>query len=324
MLQFAYLMNTITILRNIGLLSVIFCLMSFSRVAAQEREGLLWAVVKPGQKDTSFLLGTLHHYPKGVVKVPEIALEKLAQSRNLYVEITLDWKMIFGMVFKSGEGFNTIKMDDENWTEQSWDTIKHWFVGIKGMEETKFDRIARKTSGQSILLLFQELMGSDFTGVEETLKTAARLKGLPTKGLDRDWNQIKTWYEYYSTGNELWSTGPLDSLLPESFHGLADLFIAYAIQDTATINQHETDETEWQDGLSLVAWRNVQWMQQLTNLMQQKNFVAVGAAHLYGKNGVINLLRAAGFLVLPIPAHFGGDNLPYFVKKFSANYQLQE
>lgn len=47
--------------------------------------------------------------------------------------------------------------------------------------------------------------------------------------------------------------------------------------------------------------RNKNWVVQLPELMKDKSiFVAVGAAHLAGKNGVINLLREAGYIVKPI------------------------
>ena len=48
--------------------------------------------------------------------------------------------------------------------------------------------------------------------------------------------------------------------------------------------------------------RNKLWIEQLPPLMKlQPTFVAVGALHLAGKNGLVNLLRQAGYTVTPKP-----------------------
>ena len=47
--------------------------------------------------------------------------------------------------------------------------------------------------------------------------------------------------------------------------------------------------------------RNKNWVPKLETWMKQKSlFVAVGAGHLSGENGVINLLRKQGFTVEPV------------------------
>ncbi len=46
--------------------------------------------------------------------------------------------------------------------------------------------------------------------------------------------------------------------------------------------------------------RNKKWMDQLPQLMkEQQTFVAVGALHLAGENGLVSLLRSAGYTVTP-------------------------
>ena len=48
--------------------------------------------------------------------------------------------------------------------------------------------------------------------------------------------------------------------------------------------------------------RNKKWMQQLPGIFkQQSTFVAVGALHLAGENGLVMLLRNAGYTVKPLP-----------------------
>lgn len=47
--------------------------------------------------------------------------------------------------------------------------------------------------------------------------------------------------------------------------------------------------------------RNILWMEQIPSLMDQSSvFIAVGALHLYGTNGLVQLLRYAGYTVKPL------------------------
>jgi hypothetical protein len=115
----------------------------------------------------------------------------------------------------------------------------------------------------------------------------------------------------------------MDSLLADGYYALADLFVAYAIQDTSTLAESSKGDL-WADGLSLVEWRNVNWMKQLPQLMKSNTFVAVGAAHLFGEYGVVNLLRKSGFDCQPVEGHFGGEKLERFIRRNSKQYQLAD
>jgi uncharacterized protein len=301
------------------------CLFVFSggyEVHAQS--GLLWSVIKPGSRDTSYLLGTLHKYPKTVVQLPSVVEEKLANSRTLYLEMQLDWKMVFKML-TSGT-INSEMMIDENkdWTEEDWEKIKHWFVDDQQMNEQDFNRIKGNTSTSRLVDLYLKLYDYEYGAVEEDLKWMAKKEKIPIKGLDRNWNEIQSWYAHYAQSSSgFWQGGNLDSLLADGYYSLADMFISYAVQDTATLGEIDKDDL-WEDGLSLVEWRNINWMKQLPQLIGDRVFVAVGAAHLYGKNGVLNLLKEAGFVCRPVEGHFGGDKLEKFIRRNSRQYQLAD
>jgi uncharacterized protein YbaP (TraB family) len=47
--------------------------------------------------------------------------------------------------------------------------------------------------------------------------------------------------------------------------------------------------------------RNKNWVTQLRDILPQKNiFIAVGAGHLVGENGLISLLKKEGYTLRPI------------------------
>lgn len=85
---------------------------------------------------------------------------------------------------------------------------------------------------------------------------------------------------------------------------LNDVTEAYHDQDldavAAAMNEMsevECDASE-QENESLLYDRNNRWLEQMPSIMQQHpTFFAVGAAHLTGDRGVLNLLRQAGYTV---------------------------
>jgi uncharacterized protein YbaP (TraB family) len=311
--------------RTFLLVLFLVCLLAFyPGNEAQAQTGLLWSVVKPGSRDTSFLLGTLHKYPKTVVQVPQVVEEKLANCRTLYLEMQLDWKMVFKMLTSGTMNSEMMIDEDKEWTDEDWENIKHWFVEGQKMDEQDFNRIKGNASSSRLVDMYLKLYGFEYGEVETDLKFMAKRDKIPIKGLDKDWEEIQTWYAHYAQGSSgFWQEGNLDSLLADGYYSLADLFVSYAVQDTATLGEIDKED-RWENGLSLVEWRNINWMKQLPQLMGNRTFVAVGAAHLYGKNGVINLLKQEGFTCTPVEGHFGGDKLERFIRRNCRQYQLAD
>ena len=83
-----------------------------------------------------------------------------------------------------------------------------------------------------------------------------------------------------------------------------DLYNAYMIQDIEKVRQLMIDPDlglEHEDEAKMLTNRNVNWVNQLKTILPQKSvFVCVGAGHLPGENGVLNLLRQAGYTITPV------------------------
>ena len=93
----------------------------------------------------------------------------------------------------------------------------------------------------------------------------------------------------------------------DSLHEYADEFNemldVYKTQRIAEIEAMFT-KSEFSMGASqeiLLDNRNKNWVTQLKEIMPKNNiFIAVGAGHLPGKNGVLNLLKQEGYTVKPL------------------------
>jgi uncharacterized protein YbaP (TraB family) len=84
---------------------------------------------------------------------------------------------------------------------------------------------------------------------------------------------------------------------------LKKLIEAYKSQDLEKLNQIASEQEKKDPAYitQLLDDRNKAWIPKLETFMKDKpSFIAVGAGHLAGKIGVINLLRAAGYQVTAV------------------------
>ena len=83
-----------------------------------------------------------------------------------------------------------------------------------------------------------------------------------------------------------------------------DLYNAYMAQDIEKVRKLMIDPDlglEPEDEAKMLTNRNINWVTQLKTILPQKSvFVCVGAGHLPGENGVLNLLRQAGYTITPV------------------------
>jgi uncharacterized protein YbaP (TraB family) len=80
----------------------------------------------------------------------------------------------------------------------------------------------------------------------------------------------------------------VDTYLKGDLDGLQDIIDDYMSGDYAALNEE------------LIISRNKAWIPEIEELVKsQPTFIAVGAGHLAGKEGVIQLLRSSGFQVKP-------------------------
>ena len=83
-----------------------------------------------------------------------------------------------------------------------------------------------------------------------------------------------------------------------------DLYNAYITQDIEKVRQLMIDPDlglEPEDEAKMLTNRNINWVTQLKTILPQKSvYVCVGAGHLPGENGVLNLLRQAGYTITPV------------------------
>jgi len=267
--------------------------------SGKDDNSLLWEISGKGLKQPSYLFGTFHMMCKEDIQFSNNLLSAIQASKEVYFEMDLDdasntLGAMFFMNMKDGK------------------TLRDFFTADEFLKLDTYFRDSLRTSLKTFqkmkpsfleAFLYPKMMPcKNMSGVEqELLKIAAK-----------DKKEIKG-FETIAFQASVFDSIPYD-VQAKSLLKTIDSIDAYKVQfdkmvkvyKTQQIDQLEamfTDETFGiKDGLDvLLDKRNLNWVEQLKTILPNNNiFMAVGAGHLVGKKGLIELLRKEGYQVRPI------------------------
>lgn len=261
---------------------------------------LLWRIEREDLKHTTYLYGTMHLIQKEYFYFPE-KLEKLVKSSEVLVmelEGLPDYAAAMSMMLlPEGESIQ------DYFTEAEMELIYDFMEAEMGMTKEAFDFSFGRMKPFIILqLATAKQFEGDTESFELTLTSIAKENEIEIKGLETIAQQLGFFdqipskdfgsmiVKYFEEADSLafqtkemqriYRKGDLDSL-------------ALFMTETAP------ELMEFED--ILLTGRNKAWIQPIIDWIHQKpTFIAVGAAHLTGENGVIALLRKEGYTLTPI------------------------
>ena len=288
-----------------NLFFLIVLILSFTISAQHLDKSLLWKVYGNGIKDTSFLYGTIHMIEKKDFVVSKILKSKLKKSEALVMEINLDLDdkskqfVRENALYPSGKSIKDFVNEEDYLFFQSYlkDSLK--MNGLK----IKICEMMRPFYTQSLIMADQMKKTESY---EKTFHKLAKKK--ENLGLETIQEQmtILAGGELQTQVNEFikeMKKGKLDT-----DNEMAKLVQFYKNQDVQGLYNEMIASMEEEGGKmggvtkeDFLDNRNKRWIPKLVQLMNTKTiFIAVGAGHLAGENGVIQLLRNQGYIVSPI------------------------
>ncbi|HSV11597.1 MAG TPA: TraB/GumN family protein, partial [Hanamia sp.] len=154
-----------------------------------------------------------------------------------------------------------------------------------------------------VALLYPRMMDcSSPSGVEEELMKIAKDDKKEIKGLETMQFQASVFdsipYEWQA--KELLKNIDSFSVYKNEFETMLDFYKNQQMDSLKTmVGKSEFGSDKYDD--LLLKKRNKNWVKQLKEIMKNKSvFVAVGAGHLVGNDGLISLLKKAGYTVVPL------------------------
>lgn len=265
---------------------------------------LLWQISGNGLSQPSYLFGTIHMLCKDDAVLSDSLKKVIRNCKDVYLEVDMD--NIFEMMglLKSMKMRNDTTLADLM-EKKDYDRVKTFFQEKSGlipfsMLETYKPLLAVSTLAESAVPC-ESAVAMEQLIMEEAKRNNKNIKGLETMSYQAG---IFDSIPYKIQAEQLIKYVDSSSVEKEQeskeFNELAD---AYKQQDLKKLeelsNKNDIGVSNFTD--LLLYNRNRNWVEKLKSLLPAKSLlIAVGAGHLPGEKGVINLLRKAGFTVKPV------------------------
>lgn len=264
---------------------------------AQKLENtLLWKVESDDHR-TSYLFGTIHVIPQSEFELKNKASSALRSAEILALEIdmsdpSMQMKMMQMSSMKDGTTLDEL-LDADSY--RKLDTMLQQSIGasIAFMNGMKPFVLSSMLIGRLI-----EGQPASFEGV---LVQEAKRAEMPIMGLETLEDQMAIFdrIPYASQAEDLKEMINEEEKMKKMYAEMIRMYRAEELEALhAMIVKEIGDESQTDE---LLDARNKKWITIIDKTSLEKSvFYAVGAGHLAGKNGVINLLRQEGFSVTPV------------------------
>lgn len=278
-------------------LSLVTTFSSFASVA-DSTQSLLWKISSPEMSAPSYLFGTIHLICKDDYIWTEKMNKSLTQAKEVCMEMDMDDPSILmevasGMI--SAEG----KMLSDYFSKEDYALVEQFYKDSLGIN------ISMLATMKPIVL--QTLITSNVTTCDSTVSYELKISD-EAKRQNKEITGLETASEQIALLNKI----PIDSIISdvikyvkgdleelEEYHAM---IAAYRTQNLPALHELILKAKEEGDDMNaFLDERNIRWIDRMTDKMDQKSvFFAVGAGHLWGDNGLINLLRSHGYTVEPV------------------------
>lgn len=279
---------------------------SSKKAAAPAAENtLLWRISGKGLARPSYLFGTMHIVCGNDIIISDSLINAIKNSDKVYLEVNLD--DMAGMMMKMMMNPGQLNMRGDTsladlLKPEEYEAVKKFFSGgtaamlpfsmLEKMKPFFLQALMMERAGkcENTIIMDQLVM-------MEAKKHNKKIDGLETLDFQLSiFDQIPYKFQAQTLvkmASDSAKAGDTDIV------GLSE---TYKKQDLGKmLDMFKTDATTSQYNDLLLYNRNDNWAKQLETLMQQHSLViAVGAGHLPGQKGVIELLRKAGYKVEPV------------------------
>ncbi len=264
-----------------------------------QQTGLLWKIEKPGSRP-SFLLGTIHSDDSRVIKPPEIVLQKLRLADSFVAELKMD-------AFSSQEASQLMFLPAGQKLESLIGTQRYLKCVSLLSEYHIPESTVQRMKPWAVMVTLS--MPKSRTGVvlDHRLYLEAELHGKKTYGLETNREQVAL-FESFSLQDQIIM---LDDAIKEyaRLPALFDELVRYYLERDLT-GLEKISEKYMLQGNSFIANnfkqkalldRNYRMVRRMKpRLMEGNSFIAVGALHLPGDEGILRLLEREGYRVTPV------------------------
>lgn len=263
---------------------------------------LLWSVTGKGLNSPSYVYGTIHMICKEDFIFSSTLKQKLNDSKSIYLELDMDDpSMMIKMATMAIMKDHTLQ---DLMSETDYKTLSQFVKDTLGMPMMLFNKMKPITL---MSLIYTKLLPCSSTeSYEMKMVEIAKSSKKEIRGLETIEEQMGV-FDKIPDSVEAQMIMEMIRTMPAQRKQMTEMVEAYKKEDLQKLAAQLSESPEWKGFEDiLLANRNRNWIPIMETAMKQGTQIfAVGAGHLPGKDGVINLLRAAGYTVTPVKQSFG-------------------
>jgi hypothetical protein len=258
---------------------------------------LLWQIDKTGLTP-SYLFGTIHSDDPRVTKLPPVVRSRFEQAGSVTIEVALTFstamKSLFSMYLKPGETLDKL-IDKKAYEELVKDLIDY------GVPEEATKRLKPLV----ILIILSSPKSTTGQFLDLQLYQQAQALDKPVSGLETAEEQLAL-FDFLSLAEQvILLKASLKELaeMPAVLEKLHELYLQRDLSGLLKLNDESIKMDNHKELVEkfmkrLIVDRNLVMVERMQARLQEGNaFIAVGALHLPGKQGLLKLLEARGYRV---------------------------
>lgn len=279
---------------------VLFCgITSAQTPYPMEESALLWKIEGDGVQKGCYLFGTMHLIEKEYFLFPK-QLEKAFSKADVLV-------MELPGLPNQLEAMKYLKLENETFfdyfNESQSDSIIEWVKSHIGMSEESFRTNFTNLKPFAVSQLATQIHFIGKTeSYEMTFDKLARENGMKIRGLETVAEQMKI-FDDLTREQQVEMVMSTVRNPAEGIELTRKMMQVYQRQevDSLFIMIEEQGELFSEEQSTFLDDRNKRWIPQIeAYIKENKTFIAVGAGHLGGPNGVIRLVEERGYTLTPI------------------------
>tara|TARA_R110000868_G_scaffold189493_6_gene432490 strand:- start:9 stop:866 length:858 start_codon:yes stop_codon:yes gene_type:complete len=284
-------------MKNISKLVLAVIAILFIAPFASAQNSVLYKIEGANIK-TSYVFGTVHMLPKDDFIMEEKVKKAFTESDLIVMELDMDDASMQNEMMK----YALLSGDDSlenHMTPEEYKILDDYFSAKMGVGMAAFNKMKPFIISSTAMIAH---LGQDMASFEASFVQMATSQEKEIKGLESIAFQMSMFDEqpYEEQIDQV-----IEMLQVEGgIKGYFDKIIsAYQTQDIdvlySTLNEYFEDDLAFKE--KMLDDRNENWIPQIADYSNKNTvFYAVGAGHLGGEQGVINLLKEAGYTVTPI------------------------
>jgi uncharacterized protein len=271
-------------------------LLLFLLLVTTAKTQLLYRISGKDLKQDSYLFGTIHTMPKEDFEMPKKVMDAVKTCATIALEIDIDMSMSEKIemakmtMIPNGE---TLK---NHMSDSSYLKLKSYCIDSLGWKESKFEQYAHLKPFFFSSLVLQEKIGKQKSFEMEFDKLAKKYKK-PLIGLETVMYQMET-IDRISIKDQVQFMDDFSNM--SEFDTMFKLYEQEDINGLYNLIAAETNMlpefNHW-----FLDVRNANWIPVIEKqISKEATFIAVGAGHLGGTNGVLELLKKQGYTLTGI------------------------